>query len=122
MQLASLQRCLEAQPAPQLTRAEELAEEVLQRLLSATVSLALDVPVYVSGRLKEGEDVQHALVSVVCETPLPVLCTRLCGVKACHLKTLQLCSIHPPSQPCPRPEKPGREWRWRSSSAATLPT
>ncbi|KAL4438706.1 hypothetical protein ABPG77_006310 [Micractinium sp. CCAP 211/92] len=46
MQLAGLQRCLEAQPALDLARAEKLAEEVLQRLLSATVSLALDVPVY----------------------------------------------------------------------------
>ncbi|KAL4440138.1 hypothetical protein ABPG75_003139 [Micractinium tetrahymenae] len=45
-ELASLQRCLEAEPGPDLRGAEELAEAVLQRLLSATVSLALDVPVY----------------------------------------------------------------------------
>jgi len=46
-QLAGLARCLERDP-PDLETAEELADAVLLRHLSACINLAADVPVYVS--------------------------------------------------------------------------
>lgn len=124
MQLASLQRCLQAEPVPDVAGAEELAEAVLQRLLSATVSLALDVPVYVSGRL-ETRQVQ-AKRSDWCRA-VGVWLSRAASLleqQRAFLATWlnrRLHAIPVPCLGCLRPKSWARGWRWQMWTADTWP-